>query len=66
MFVCGMRLGTGEYGEDIISLKLLPEYQNYTDIFCEEKINILPKHTNMTTALTWFWPLTCPKITYTH
>ena len=44
MFVCGMRLWTGEDGEDI-SLKLLPEYQDYADIFSEEKINVLPKHT---------------------
>ena len=40
MFVCGMRLWTGEDGEDI-SLKLLAEYQDYADKFCEEKINIL-------------------------
>ena len=32
MFVYGMRLWTGEDAEDI-SLKLLPEYQDYTDIF---------------------------------
>jgi len=44
MFGCGMRLWTGEDGEDI-SLKLLPEYQDYADIFSEEKINGLPKHT---------------------
>jgi len=44
MFVCGIRLWTGEDGEDI-SLKLLPEYQDYADIFSEEKINVLPKHT---------------------
>jgi len=44
MFVCGMRLWTGEDGEHI-SLKLLPEYQHDADIFSEEKINVLPKHT---------------------
>ena len=44
MFVCGMRLWTGEDGEDI-SLKLLPEYEDYPDIFSEEKINVLPKQT---------------------
>jgi len=44
MFVYGMRLWTGEDAEDI-SLKLLPEYQDYTDIFSEEKINVLPKDT---------------------
>jgi len=44
MFVCGMRLCTGEDGEDI-SLKLLPEYQDEAEIFSEEKINVLPKHT---------------------
>jgi len=44
MFLCGMRLWTGEDVEDI-SLKLLPEYQDYADIFSEEKINVLPKHT---------------------
>jgi len=44
MFVCGMRLWTGEDGEDIC-LKLLPEYQDYADIFSEEKINVLPEHT---------------------
>jgi len=27
------------------SLKLLPEYQDYTEIFREEKIKILPEHT---------------------
>jgi len=44
MFVCGMPLGTGEEGEDI-SLKLLPEYQDYADIFSEENINLLREHT---------------------
>jgi len=44
MFVCGMRFWTGEDGEDI-SLKLLPEYQDYADIFSEGKINVMPKHT---------------------
>jgi len=28
-----------------MSLKLLPEYQNNADIFREETINVLPKHT---------------------
>jgi len=44
MFVCGMRLWAGDDGEDI-SLRLLPEYQDYADIFSEEMINFLPKHT---------------------
>jgi len=44
MFVCRMRLWTGEDGEDM-SLKQLPEYQDYADIFSEEKINVLPKYT---------------------
>jgi len=44
MFVCGMRFWTGEDREDI-SLKLLPESQDYADIFSEENINVLPKHT---------------------
>jgi len=44
MFVCGIRLWTGEDGEDI-SLKLLPEYEDYADIFSEENINVLLKHT---------------------
>ena len=44
IFVCGMRLWTGEDGEDI-SLKLLPQYRDYADIFSEEKINVLPEHT---------------------
>jgi len=39
-----MPLWTGEDGDDI-SLKLLSEYQDYADIFSEEKINVLPKHT---------------------
>ena len=44
MFLCGMPLWTCEDGEDI-SLKLLPEYEDYTNIFSEEKINVLPNHT---------------------
>jgi len=44
MFVCGMRLWTGEDGEDI-SLKVLREYEDFADIFSEENINVLPKHT---------------------
>ena len=44
MFVCRMRLWTGEDGEDI-SLKLLPESRDYSDIFSQEKINVLPEHT---------------------
>jgi len=44
MFVYGMGLRTGEDGEDL-SLKLLPEYQDYAKIFSEEKINVLAKYT---------------------
>jgi len=37
-------LGLVKIGEDI-SLKLGPDNQDYVDIFSEEKINILRKHT---------------------
>ena len=43
MFECGMRLWTGEDGEDI-SLKLLPEFKDYSETFSEEKINVLPEY----------------------
>lgn len=38
-----IHLWTSEDREDI-SLKLLPEYQDYADIFSEEKINVLQEH----------------------
>ena len=44
LFVCGKRICTREDGEDI-RLKLVPEYQDYGDIFSKEKINVLPNHT---------------------
>jgi len=44
MFVCEIGFWTGEDAEDI-SVKVLPEYLDYTGIFSEEKINVLPEHT---------------------
>ena len=43
MFVCGMRLWTGEAGEKI-SLKLLSEYRDYADIFTKVKIDVLQEY----------------------
>ena len=44
IYVLGMALYTDEEGGDI-SIKLLPEYQDFADIFSQERINALPKHT---------------------
>jgi len=40
----GMALYTDEDGDNI-KVKILPEYQDYGDIFGQERINALPKHT---------------------
>jgi len=39
-----MALYTDEDGDDI-KVKILPSYQDYADIFSQERINALPKHT---------------------
>ena len=44
IYVLGMALYTDEEGGDI-SIKLLPEYQDFGDIFSQERINALPEHT---------------------
>jgi len=44
IFVMGMALYTDEDGDDI-KVKILPEYQDYADIFRQERINALPEHT---------------------
>jgi len=44
IFVMGMALYTDEDGDDI-KVKILPEYQDYADIFSQERINALPQHT---------------------
>ena len=44
MFLCGIRLWTGKDSEDM-GLKLVAEYRHYANIFSEEKINVLPEHT---------------------
>jgi len=43
IFVMGMALYTDEDGDDI-ELKILPEYEDYADIFSLERINALPQH----------------------
>jgi len=40
----GMALYTDEDGDDI-KFKILSEYQDYADIFSQERINALPEHT---------------------
>ena len=40
----GMALYTDEDG-DHIKVTILPEYQDYADIFSQERINALPGHT---------------------
>ena len=40
----GMALYTNQDGNDI-KVKILPEYQDYPDIFSQERINALPEHT---------------------
>jgi len=42
IFVMGMALYTDEDGDDI-KVKILPEYQDYADIFSQERINALPE-----------------------
>ena len=42
--VIGIALYTVEDGDDI-KVKILPEYQDYADIFSQERINALPEHT---------------------
>jgi len=42
--VMEMALYTDEDGDDI-KLKILPQYQDYADIFSQERINALPEHT---------------------
>jgi len=44
IFVIGIALYMDEDGDDI-KLKILPEYQDYGDIFSQERINALPEHT---------------------
>jgi len=44
IFVRGMALYTDEDGDDI-KLIILPEHQDYADIFSLERINALPEHT---------------------
>jgi len=44
IFIMGMALYTDEDRDDI-KLKILPEYQDYADIFSQERINALPDHT---------------------
>jgi len=44
IFVMGMALYTDEDADDI-KVKILPEYQDYADIFSQERINALPEHT---------------------
>jgi len=44
IFVMGMALYTDEDG-DHIKVTILPEYQDYADIFSQERINALPGHT---------------------
>ena len=65
MFVCGMRHWTGEDREDR-SLKPLPEYQDYPDIFSEEKINVLPKHNEYDHRIDLVPGSDLPKTRYTH
>jgi len=43
IYVMGMALYTDEDRDDI-KVKILPEYQDYADIFSQERINALPKH----------------------
>ena len=43
IFVMGMALYTDDDGDDI-KVKILPEYQDYADIFSQERINALPEH----------------------
>jgi len=43
IFVKGMALYTDEDGDDIM-VKILPQYQDYADIFSHERINALPEH----------------------
>jgi len=44
IFVMGMALYTDEDGDNI-KVKIFPEYQDYADIFSQERINTLPEHT---------------------
>jgi len=44
IFVKGMALYTDEDG-DVIKVRILPEYQDYADIFSQDNINTLPEHT---------------------
>jgi len=43
IFVIGMALYTDAEGDNI-KVKILPEYQDYADIFSQESINTLPEH----------------------
>jgi len=40
----GMAVYTDDDGDDI-KVKILPEYQDYADIFCQQRINALREHT---------------------
>jgi len=44
IFVMGIALYTDEDGDDI-KVKILPQYQDYADIFSQQRINALPEHT---------------------
>jgi len=44
IIVMGMALYTDEEGDNI-KVKILPEYQDYADIFSQERINALPEYT---------------------